>query len=138
MTSTSPGCASSNARWIARLSPSRVFSGKIVPGDFESLHIGANKFDGIAMNPPFGTARRLAVDHLAKATDHLREGGRVACILPDGPATEKKFDAWFYAQDDKGRQLHPDLHLVATIKLPRVAFERAGTSVATRNQPGPG
>lgn len=109
-----------------------VFSGKIVPGDFESLHVGANKFDGIAMNPPFGTAGRLAVDHLAKATDHLREGGRVACILPDGPATEKKFDAWFYAQDDKGRQLHPDLHLVATIKLPRVAFERAGTSVATR------
>jgi hypothetical protein len=108
-----------------------VFEGKIVPTSFEDFHI-VNKFDGVGMNPPFGTAGRLAIEHLAKATQHLRDGGRVAAIIPTGPAADAKFDKWLYALDDKGKPLHPDLHLVADIRLPAVTFERAGTAVSTR------
>lgn len=78
-----------------------VFDGKIVRGDFEALNI-VNKYDGIAMNPPFGTAGRTAVDHLAKAAQqHLREGGRVVALIPTGPAADKKFDKWFYEEDTR-------------------------------------
>jgi hypothetical protein len=107
------------------------FDGRIVDGRFESLDL-VNKFDAIVMNPPFGTAGRTAVDHVAKAAKHLREGGRIVALIPTGPAADKKFDAWLYEQDDKGRVVHPDLHLVATIELPAVTFERAGTNVRTR------
>ncbi|MEE9873714.1 MAG: hypothetical protein PBV86_23470 [Delftia lacustris] len=41
-------------------------SDRIVAGSFEDL-AAANKYDVIVMNPPFGTAGRTAVDHLAKA-----------------------------------------------------------------------
>ena len=68
------------------------FGGKIINGTFENLNI-INKFDGIAMNPPFGTAGRTAIDHLAKAATHLRDGGRIAAIIPVG-AADAKFDAW--------------------------------------------
>lgn len=78
-----------------------VFDGKIVRGDFEALNI-VNKYDGIAMNPPFGTAGRTAVDHLAKAAQqHLREGGRVVALIPTGPAADKKFEKWFYEEDTR-------------------------------------
>ena len=104
---------------------------RIVAADFEDLAI-SNKYDAIAMNPPFGTAGRTAIDHLAKAAGHLRERGRVVAIIPTGPAADKKFDAWLYEQDDKGKSVHGNLHLVADIKLPQSAFERAGTNVAAR------
>lgn len=74
--------------------------GKLMGGDFESHHV-VNKYDAIVMNPPFGTAGRTAVDHLAKAADHLREGGRIVAIIPTGPAADKKFDKWFYEEDTK-------------------------------------
>lgn len=78
-----------------------VFDGKIIRGDFESLHV-VNKFDGIAMNPPFGTAGRTAIDHLAKAAqEHLREGGRVVALIPTGPAADAKFDKWFYEEEQR-------------------------------------
>lgn len=104
---------------------------RIVAADFEDLAI-SNKYDAIAMNPPFGTAGRTAIDHLAKAAGHLRDRGRVVAIIPTGPAADKKFDAWLYEQDDKGKSVHGNLHLVADIKLPQSAFERAGTNVAAR------
>lgn len=107
------------------------FDGDIVPSTFEDHHV-VNKYDAIVMNPPFGSAGRTAIDHLAKAVDHLREGGRVVALIPTGPAADKKFDAWFYATDDQGRSLLPDLHLVRSVKLPAVTFERAGTAVANR------
>lgn len=109
-----------------------VFDGKIVRGDFESHNI-VNKYHVAAMNPPFGTAGRTAIDHLAKVADqHLRDYGRVVAIIPEGPAADKKFDAWFHEQDDKGRSVRPSLHLVGEVKLPGVSFERAGAGVRTR------
>lgn len=77
-----------------------VFDGKIIAGDFEDLHT-VNKFDGIAMNPPFGSGGRTAIDHLAKAATHLRDGGRVAAVIPTGPAADKKFDKWFYEESTR-------------------------------------
>ncbi len=77
-----------------------VFDGQIIDSDFESLNV-VNKFDAIVMNPPFGTAGKTAVDHLAKAATHLRDGGRIVALLPTGPAADKKFDKWFYEESSK-------------------------------------
>lgn len=77
-----------------------VFDGKIIRGQFEDLHV-TNKFDAVVMNPPFGTAGRTAIDHVAKAATHLREGGRIVALIPTGPAADKKFDAWFYEEKTK-------------------------------------
>jgi hypothetical protein len=67
---------------------------RIIDGNFED-HAIVNKYDGIAMNPPFGTAGRTAIDHLAKAALHLRDGGRIVALLPDGPSANAKFDKWY-------------------------------------------
>jgi hypothetical protein len=88
-----------------------VFDGKIIRGDFEDLHV-VNKYDAVVMNPPFGAAGRTAIDHLAKAATHLREGGRVVALIPTGPAADKKFDAWFYEEKTwplKPAMAHPSL-----------------------------
>ena len=178
---------------------------RIIDGTFED-HAIVNKYDGVAMNPPFGTAGRTAVDHIAKAAEHLRDGGRIVALLPVGSA-DAKFDKWLnqtgerpakplgthavfgplYKGDtlsagsplpgnpttkitlehidgskggpyfvrakgvpkDHGINLiavtgvipgprtetyspGADLHMVASIKLPSVTFERAGTGVMTR------
>ena len=87
-----------------------VFDGNIIGDDFESLHIN-NKYDAIVMNPPFGTAGRTAVDHIAKAATHLRDGGRIVALLPVGSATAK-FDKWFYEEETskiKPLAVHPTL-----------------------------
>ena len=105
---------------------------RLLDGTFEDLNL-VNKYDGIAMNPPFGSGGKTAIDHLAKAAMHLRDGGRVVALIPTGPAADKRFDAWLYETNEKtGKPVHSDLHLTADITLPRVTFERAGTSVATR------
>ena len=175
-------------------------------GTFEDLNV-VNKYDGIVMNPPFGSGGKTAVDHLAKAATHLRPGGRIVALIPTGPAADKKFEKWFYEKaerpikplgkvtiggEDKSiykgdtitsraswaptgivvgwrdgsplvravdkefngaaslvnsmsiLKVEPtgvrteefsqtaDLNLVASIKLPQVTFERAGTQVATK------
>lgn len=104
---------------------------RLINDRFENLNI-VNKFDGIAMNPPFGVGGADAVAHLAKAVNHLRAGGRVAAIIPSGPSADKRFEKWLYAQDDKGRSVLGDVHFAAEILLPAVTFERAGTKVVTR------
>jgi hypothetical protein len=88
-----------------------TFDGEIKQQPFEDLHV-VNKYDGIAMNPPFGTAGRTAVDHLAKAATHLRDGGRIVALLPTGPSADAKFDRWFYEESTKPSKplyTHPEL-----------------------------
>ena len=92
---------------------------------FESYHIG-NKFDVIVMNPPFGTAGKTAMDHLVKATQHLRQGGRIVALIPEGSSMEKRYEKWMDSDAAKG------IYQVAEYGLPNVAFERAGTSVKAR------
>lgn len=105
--------------------------GDVINGNFEDHHI-VNKYDAIVMNPPYGVGGSTAIAHLAKAAQHLAEGGRVVALIPTGPAADKKFDAWLFGKDAKGKNNEPDLHVVMDVTLPSSTFERAGTSVSTR------
>ena len=89
---------------------------------FEDYNV-VNKHDVVLMNPPFGTGGRLAVDHIAKAFQHLEEGGRIVAIVPRG-AADKKFDKWYDEQKNAV--------VTAEIDLPDITFERAGTSINCR------
>ena len=95
----------------------------IKESEFEDYNI-INKHDVVVMNPPYGTAGKTAGEHLEKAFDHLNEGGRLIAIIPDGPAMDKRVEKW------SGE--HPEAVVVGEVKLPSVAFDRAGTSVRTR------
>jgi len=127
------------ARWFPELNPRTVVEpslelasrlalvtdAKLLQERFEDLH-AVNKFEGMAMNPPFGVGGKTAYEHLAKAFGHLAEGGRVVAIVPDGPAANARLEKWQASDEAK------HAHLRAEILLPTVAFERAGTSVATK------
>lgn len=104
------------ARWfpdnIARtvVEPSSELASrlKMVVGDarllqeqFEQLDAAANKYDAVVMNPPFGSGGKTAVDHVAKAAKHLNNGGRIVALIPTGSAADKKFDKWFYDEEQK-------------------------------------
>ncbi|WP_312834500.1 PLxRFG domain-containing protein [Comamonas sp.] len=104
---------------------------RVVDGVFEDL-AKSNKFDSIVMNPPFGVGGKTAMEHVAKAWGHLRDGGRLVALIPTGPAADKRLNDWLYGANDKGESLVPDAVLMADVALPQVAFERAGTAVAAR------
>ena len=111
-----------------------VAGAKVVESTFENFDLH-NKFDGIAMNPPFGHGGKTAVEHVAKAYKHLKDGGRLIAIIPDGPACQKRFDKWFYGDPEAKRKADrgiADGVLMADIHLPSVTFEREGTNVNTR------
>lgn len=95
---------------------------KFVNDVFENYNV-VNKHDAVLMNPPFGTAGRMTIDHLAKAFQHLEEGGRVIAIIPRG-STDVKFDKWY--EEAKNAVM------TGEIQLPDVLFERAGTKVRCR------
>jgi len=113
--------------------------------NFEDLDVGGNKYNSVVMNPPFGSGGATAIAHLHKAMHHLKNGGRVVALIPEGPAADKKFDNMFYGKEgeldreggsvaDETRRIE-DLtkyHLRASISLPPVTFTRAGTAVRAR------
>ena len=107
--------------------------GTVIGSTFEQLNI-INKFRGIAMNPPFGTAGKTALEHLTKAIRHLENEGRIIAIVPTG-SFDGKFEKYFYGKNEKGRYENPEaeaMSLTARILLPSVTFERAGTTVNTQ------
>lgn len=73
---------------------------RLVDGTFEE-HAIVNKYDGIAMNPPFGVGGKTAIEHLAKAANHLRDGGRIVALIPTGPTADKRFDQWMYGESER-------------------------------------
>ncbi|MCV6825998.1 MULTISPECIES: LPD38 domain-containing protein [Halocynthiibacter] len=95
---------------------------------FEDHNI-VNKYNAVVMNPPYGSGGKTAIEHVAKAAKHLRNGGRIVALIPTGPSADKRFDAWFHNEDDKSVK---NLHLSAEINLPSATFEKAGTKVMTR------
>lgn len=101
------------------------FNGKVRDIPFENLDT-INKFDAIIMNPPFGQGGKTAIEHVAKAFKHLRDGGRIVAIIPNGPACQKHFDKW-YASEDATSAI-----LIKEIILPGIAFNKAGTSISTK------
>lgn len=104
---------------------------RVVDGVFEDL-AKTNKYDSIVMNPPFGIGGKTAMEHVAKAWAHLRDGGRLVALIPTGPAADKRLNEWLYGVNEKGQTNNPDAMLMADVALPQVAFERAGTAVAAR------
>lgn len=73
---------------------------RIIDGMFED-HAIVNKYEGVAMNPPFGVGGKTAIEHLDKAAKHLRDGGRIVALIPTGPAADKRFDQWMYAESER-------------------------------------
>lgn len=65
------------------------------------------------MNPPFGKAGALAIQHVDKAFRHLDEGGRIVAIIPRG-STDKKFDKWYNGQKNVAMR--------AEVNLPDILF----------------
>lgn len=98
---------------------------RIVNSRFEDFPRN-NKFDAIPMNPPYGMGGKTAYEHLAKAVQHLREGGRIVALLPRGGQADQRFNAFMKTAKEEG------LHLIADVAMPRATFERAGTQVNTR------
>lgn len=96
---------------------------KVVHTRFEDFNI-VNKFDGIAMNPPYGVGGKTAIEHLQKAFKQLHDGGRVIAIIPEGPAADKRYDKMM---DEIASEVVP----IADIHLPAATFSRAGTRVGT-------
>lgn len=99
---------------------------KVLQGTFEE-HSLVNKYDVILMNPPFGVGGKTAAEHIAKAYLHLRKGGRIVAIVPDGPAMQKRLDALLY-----GEKADKDMILRAEVRLPGVTFGRAGRRCGRR------
>ena len=73
---------------------------RIIDDTFEN-HAIVNKYDGIAMNPPFGVGGKTAIEHLAKAAGHLRDGGRIVALIPTGPAADKRFYQWMNGTEQR-------------------------------------
>lgn len=101
--------------------------GEIKQMRFEELNHW-NKYDGIAMNPPFGKNSKLAMEHVEKATHHMnvRDKSRIVSIVPNGTSFDKRLKAFLDNPDNK------DIFLKAEILLPSVVFKRASTSVYTK------
>ena len=119
---------------LATLAKMRLNGGstaKVIEGRFEDLDIH-NKYEGIVMNPPYGVGGKTAYEHVAKAFDHLADGGRLIAIVPDGPAANKRLENWLNGDGTKANPGQSNAALLSEIKLPQVTFNRAGTSVATK------
>lgn len=101
------------------------FPGEVDNIPFEDLNV-INKFEGIAMNPPFGKGGKLAYEHIRKAITHLVNGGRIVALVPDGPAANKRLDALL--TDEK----LANIYQAAEVDLPGGVFDRAGTGVKTK------
>lgn len=95
---------------------------KFLNNTFENYALN-NKHDVIVMNPPFGKAGALAIQHIDKAFKHLDEGGRIVAIIPRG-STDKKFEKWYNEQKN--------IAMRAEVNLPDILFQQAGTRVACR------
>jgi ATP:corrinoid adenosyltransferase len=128
------------ARWFPHnttntfVEPSYVLSSELAinaNGDvkrmtFENFH-KINKFDFIAMNPPFGSSGKTAMEHVEKACGQLSYKGRLLAIVPNGGAMNKRLDKFF---DDPERSRN--YIQTGEIILPSCTFERAGTKVGCK------
>ena len=78
-----------------------------------------------------GQGGKTAMEHVEKAFNHLKNGGRLVALIPNGQM-DKRMEEFLYGTDKNGKMLNPDAHLVASINLPSVTFKQAGTSVSSR------
>lgn len=129
-----------------RLNCDEVNQDNIYQDTFENYN-NSNKFHSIIMNPPFGKAGKVAVEHLEKALiehtyayigRHSSFRSRVIALVPDTPNVDKFINKItteeYYKSEDrypnhKRRAVHDHIKLSAEILLPTCTFNRAGTSV---------
>lgn len=102
-------------------------SGTVKMARFEE-HSSINKYEFIAMNPPFGVSGKTAMEHLHKAlTRHnARHGARLIAIVPGGPSMDSRVQQFMESKEAE------HICLRHQIRLPQCTFERAGTSVACK------
>lgn len=111
--------------------------GDIIVGRFEDYHI-VNKFSVIVMNPPFGVGGKVAIEHLAKAARHLKDGGRIVALIPRGPAADKRLDNFLRGTEPrpvKPLTEHPKLGAIYkgdTVKT-GASYAPAGKAAAISN-----
>lgn len=109
-------------------------NGRVIESTFENYDVH-NKFNEIVMNPPYGTAAKTAMEHLEKAFNHLRDGGRIVALLPAGNSMGKRLDKWLNgvpnAKTKAEREGEKRAVIMKKIELPSVTFERAGTRGVT-------
>lgn len=98
-------------------------NGNVHTTSFEDYYIG-NKFHKIAMNPPFGSSGKTAMEHLEKACKMLHwSGGELLAIIPAGPSMDKRLQLFLSNPKNSRYQV------TGEILLPQCTFERAGTNV---------
>jgi len=102
-------------------------SGRKENQTFEEFRIN-NKYDFIAMNPPFGKGGKIAMEHVQKAVlNHMhqysRTGSRLVAIVPYGSSMDKRLEEFM---EEKSFN---NFRLTGELLLPEVVFQRAATSV---------
>lgn len=100
-------------------------TGEVLNTTFENFYIG-NKFNGIAMNPPFGVQSKTAAEHVWKAIMHLRFWGILIAIVPAGESFNKRLKN---LRDES--RIARQVFITHMVKLPDCTFKRAGTTVRT-------
>ena len=87
-----------------------------------------NKFDAVAMNPPFRskTDSNAWMEHVEKAMNSLSPGGTIGAILPNSFKfrSDRKFESFRKMVNEK-------LKDVSIIDLPQCSFSSSGTNVNT-------
>lgn len=100
--------------------------GEVLNQRFEDFFFG-NKFDFIAMNPPFGVRGKVAMEHVAKAVSqlysHSYTKSRLLAIVPQGSSMDKRLQNFYISKEFE------KFRLTGEILLPSCMFERAGTKV---------
>lgn len=109
--------------WNASLNELLSEKGHNVVGVDFLQHSG--EYDKIIMNPPFEKGQDI--DHIRHAYSLLKDGGRVVCVMSEGP---------FYRNDKKATEFREWLDSLGGVseKLPEGAFKNAerSTGVNTR------
>jgi hypothetical protein len=100
--------------------------GTIKNDTFEN-HSIINKYQFIAMNPPFGVSGKTAMEHISKACiKHAGTKFRLIAIIPGGPSMNKRLEEFFNSE------LGRNFIMLWQIRLPSIVFERAGTNIACK------
>lgn len=99
--------------------------GEVINQRFEDFYFG-NKFEFIAMNPPFGVGGKVAIEHIKKAVGQLYQwgnGSRLLAIVPQGSSMDKRLQNFYISEKFE------KFRLTGEMLLPACLFERAGTKV---------
>lgn len=94
---------------------------EIVADDF--MEFEGRAYDRIVMNPPFEQGQDI--EHVRRAYDLLKPGGRIVAIMSTGP---------FFRTDRKATEFRSWLDQIGGVseELPDGSFKESGTGVATR------